>query len=35
MLREPDPDVPGDFGEMGDGVQLKQILAVGLSLKFS
>ena len=35
MLREPDPDVPGDLGEMGDGVQLKQILAVGLSLKFS
>ena len=35
MLREPNPDVPGDLGEIGDGVQLKQILAVGLSLKFS
>lgn len=35
LLREPDPDVPGDEGEMGPGVQLKQILAVGLSLKFS
>jgi hypothetical protein len=34
-LREPDPDVPGDLGEVGPGVQLKQILAVGLSLKFS
>ena len=34
-LREPDPDVPGDEGEVGPGVQLKQILAVGLSLKFS
>ena len=33
-LREPDPDVPGDTGEKGPGVQLKQILAVGLSLKF-
>jgi len=35
VLREPDPDIPGDDGEMGPGVQLKQILAVGLSLKFS
>ena len=35
LLREPDPDIPGDEGEMGPGVQLKQILAVGLSLKFS
>jgi len=35
VLREPDPDVPGDAGEVGPGVQLKQILAVGLSLKFS
>ena len=35
VLREPDPDVPGDTGEVGPGVQLKQILAVGLSLKFS
>ena len=35
VLREPDPDIPGDEGEMGPGVQLKQILAVGLSLKFS
>jgi hypothetical protein len=35
VLREPDPDVPGDSGEVGPGVQLKQILAVGLSLKFS
>ncbi|MDP7434707.1 MAG: DUF3078 domain-containing protein [Flavobacteriales bacterium] len=35
VLREPDPDIPGDNGEMGPGVQLKQILAVGLSLKFS
>jgi hypothetical protein len=35
VLREPDPDVPGDPGEVGPGVQLKQILAVGLSLKFS
>ena len=34
-LREPDPDIPGDEGEVGPGVQLKQILAVGLSLKFS
>lgn len=35
LLREPDPDIPGDEGEMGPGVQLKQLLAVGLSLKFS
>ncbi|MEY3009579.1 MAG: hypothetical protein RLZZ314_221 [Bacteroidota bacterium] len=35
VLREPNPDVPGDAGEVGPGVQLKQILAVGLSLKFS
>ena len=34
VLREPDPDVPGDAGDVGPGVQLKQILAVGLSLKF-
>lgn len=35
ILREPDPDTPGDLGEKGPGIQLKQILAVGLSLKFS
>lgn len=35
VLREPNPDVPGDLGDVGPGVQLKQILAVGLSLKFS
>ena len=35
VLREPDPDSPGDPGDVGPGVQLKQILAVGLSLKFS
>lgn len=34
-LREPDPDDPNDAGEYGPGMQLKQILAVGLSLKFS
>ena len=34
-LREPDPDLPEDLGEKGPGIQLKQILAVGLSLKFS
>ena len=34
-LREPDPDLPDDLGEKGPGIQLKQILAVGLSLKFS
>ena len=34
-LREPDPDQPQDLGEKGPGIQLKQILAVGLSLKFS
>ena len=35
VLREPNPDIPGDLGDVGPGVQLKQILAVGLSLKFS
>jgi hypothetical protein len=35
ILREPDVVVPDDQGEIGPGVQLKQILAVGLSLKFS
>ena len=35
ILREPDPDLPNDLGEKGPGIQLKQILAVGLSLKFS
>ena len=35
ILREPDVSVPDDQGEIGPGVQLKQILAVGLSLKFS
>lgn len=34
-LKEPNPDVPNDMGEKGPGIQLKQILAVGLSLKFS
>ena len=34
-LREPDPELPEDLGEKGPGIQLKQILAVGLSLKFS
>ena len=32
-LREPDPDLPEDLGEKGPGIQLKQILAVGLSLE--
>ncbi len=35
ILREPDVSVPDDQGEIGPGVQLKQILALGLSLKFS
>ena len=35
ILEEPDVSVPDDQGEIGPGVQLKQILAVGLSLKFS
>ena len=35
ILREPDPDLPNDLSEKGPGIQLKQILAVGLSLKFS
>ena len=35
VLREPNPDIPGDLGDVGPGVQLKPILAVGLSLKFS